>query len=244
MESVRRTRCALEGADHDAGRHRLSQHQRPLAAGAGPVRLHSPLQALRGRAQLLQRSADRPGDRAREYRETFTPGIEFERGKPETAELIKHINQTSPSGRSRSGPDETGITIKSISVSGTERIVHCAFDYARAQQPEEGHGRPQGEHLEVHRRTVPRGRRGRWPRNIRTSSSRTGSSTTCACSWCRSPSCMTCWCCRTCTATSSATWRPGWSAGWALRRGRTSGPRGRSSKPRTAVRRSTRGRTR
>ena len=56
MESIRRTRCALEGPDHHAGRHRLSQHQRPSAPGTGPVRLHPPLQVLPGRAQLLQRA--------------------------------------------------------------------------------------------------------------------------------------------------------------------------------------------
>ncbi len=93
----------------------------------------------------------------RENTESLYAGIEFERGKPETAELIDFINEQAKSGKVKTGRDETGITIKSISVSATERIVRCAFDYARKQRPQEGHRRPQGQHPEVHRRPVPRG---------------------------------------------------------------------------------------
>jgi isocitrate dehydrogenase (NAD+) len=68
----------------------------------------------------------------RENTEDLYAGIEFERGKPEVAKLIDFINQISPERRVKTGPQETGISIKPISVSGTERIVRCAFDYARA----------------------------------------------------------------------------------------------------------------
>ena len=67
----------------------------------------------------------------RENTEDLYAGIEFERGKPETAELIKFINEKSTGSKIKTGPQETGISIKPISVSGTERIVQCAFDYAR-----------------------------------------------------------------------------------------------------------------
>ena len=67
----------------------------------------------------------------RENTESLYAGIEFERGKPETAELIDYINGHSQGGKVKTDRDETGITIKSISVSATERIVRCAFDYAR-----------------------------------------------------------------------------------------------------------------
>jgi isocitrate dehydrogenase (NAD+) len=67
----------------------------------------------------------------RENTEDLYAGIEFERGKPETAKLIEFINQISPDRKVKTGPQETGISIKPISVSGTERIVRCAFDYAR-----------------------------------------------------------------------------------------------------------------
>ena len=113
------------------------------------------------------------------------------------------------------------------------------------QRPAQGHGRPQGQHHEAVRRPVPRelpDGRGRVRRAG--SSSRTASSTTCACSSSRSPSCTTCSSCRTSTATSSATLRPGWSAGSASRRAPTSAPRRPSSSRSTARRPSTPGSTR
>jgi isocitrate dehydrogenase (NAD+) len=67
----------------------------------------------------------------RENTEDLYAGTEFERGKPETAELIKFINEKSKSGKIKTGADETGVSIKPISVSGSERIFKCAFDYAR-----------------------------------------------------------------------------------------------------------------
>ncbi len=64
----------------------------------------------------------------RENTEDLYAGIEFEMGKPETAEIIDLIS-------ARTGkpirPD-SGISIKPISVSATERIVRYAFNYAIA----------------------------------------------------------------------------------------------------------------
>src|SRR5690606_19529655 len=67
----------------------------------------------------------------RENTEDLYAGVEFEAGKPETAQLIDFVNQLSSDRKIKTGGDETGISIKPISVSGTERIVRCAFDYAR-----------------------------------------------------------------------------------------------------------------
>jgi len=67
----------------------------------------------------------------RENVEDLYAGIEFEKGKPETSELIEFINKISPDRRVKTPASETGISIKPISVTGTERIVKCAFDYAR-----------------------------------------------------------------------------------------------------------------
>lgn len=67
----------------------------------------------------------------RENTESEYAGIEFERGKPETAEIIQEINRRQGGRGIKSGLDETGVTIKSISVSASERIARCAFDYAR-----------------------------------------------------------------------------------------------------------------
>jgi isocitrate dehydrogenase (NAD+) len=66
----------------------------------------------------------------RENTEDLYAGIEFECGRPNTAELLDCINRLSTDGRVKSGRDETGVSIKSISVSATERIVRYAFGYA------------------------------------------------------------------------------------------------------------------
>jgi len=63
----------------------------------------------------------------RENTEDLYAGIEFEKGKGDTLELIDWLNQHS---RRKIGPD-AGISIKPISVAGTDRIVRFAFDYAR-----------------------------------------------------------------------------------------------------------------
>ena len=55
-----------QGADHDTGRLGVSVDQRPAPQGARPVRVHPPLQAVRGRALALRRGRHR--DRAREHR--------------------------------------------------------------------------------------------------------------------------------------------------------------------------------
>ena len=63
----------------------------------------------------------------RENTEDLYAGIEFQKGKDETAELIDWLNKHS----SRKITADSGISIKPISVKGTERIVRFAFDYAR-----------------------------------------------------------------------------------------------------------------
>jgi isocitrate dehydrogenase (NAD+) len=63
----------------------------------------------------------------RENMEDLYAGIEFEQGQPETRKLIDFIADLSGK-RIR---EDSGISIKPISVSGTQRIVHYAFEYAR-----------------------------------------------------------------------------------------------------------------
>ena len=62
----------------------------------------------------------------RENTEDVYAGIEFERGKPETAEIIGEIESRA---NVRIRPD-SGLSIKPISVTGSKRIVEFAFDYA------------------------------------------------------------------------------------------------------------------
>src|SRR5438309_1402969 len=63
----------------------------------------------------------------RENHEDLYAGIEFEQGTPEALKLIDFIaDQTGKRIR-----EDSGISIKPISVGGTQRIVRYAFDYAR-----------------------------------------------------------------------------------------------------------------
>jgi isocitrate dehydrogenase (NAD+) len=63
----------------------------------------------------------------RENTESLYFGCEFQQGKPETAELIADIKRLN----GKTIRPDSGITIKAISIFGTERIVKYAFDYAR-----------------------------------------------------------------------------------------------------------------
>ena len=63
----------------------------------------------------------------RENTEDLYAGIEFQKGQDDTAEIINWINKHS----SRKITNDSGISIKPISVQATERIVRFAFDYAR-----------------------------------------------------------------------------------------------------------------
>ncbi|MDO4568928.1 MAG: isocitrate/isopropylmalate dehydrogenase family protein [Planctomycetia bacterium] len=66
----------------------------------------------------------------RENTEDLYAGIEFERGTEACKNLYRYIQEISPK-KIKSGEDETGISIKPISVSGTERIIRYSFEYAR-----------------------------------------------------------------------------------------------------------------
>lgn len=63
----------------------------------------------------------------RENTEDLYAGIEFQKGKDDTAEIISWINKHCE----RRIASDSGISIKPISVKATKRIVRFAFDYAR-----------------------------------------------------------------------------------------------------------------
>ena len=63
----------------------------------------------------------------RENTEDLYAGVEFEKGTTEASELIKFIN----SKRGDVIKDDSGLSIKMITESGTRRIVKYAFEYAR-----------------------------------------------------------------------------------------------------------------
>jgi isocitrate dehydrogenase (NAD+) len=63
----------------------------------------------------------------RENTEDLYAGVEFEKGKPDTREVIQFIN-----GKAGNViKSDSGLSIKMITEAGTQRIVKYAFDYAR-----------------------------------------------------------------------------------------------------------------
>src|SRR6266508_3685674 len=64
----------------------------------------------------------------RENHEDLYAGIEFEQGSPEAKQVIEFLNSLQP----RRIRDDSGLSIKPISITGTRRIARFAFDYARA----------------------------------------------------------------------------------------------------------------
>lgn len=130
LDSVRRTKCALK-----------APITTPVGTGFRSINVY--LRQALGLYACVRPCKYYPGVRSlyadsgldlvlvRENTEDLYAGVEFERGKPKTAELIEAINRLSPDRQIKSGIEETGVSIKPISVSGTERIVRYAFQYAR-----------------------------------------------------------------------------------------------------------------
>jgi len=130
MESIGRTRCALK-----------APITTPVGKGFRSINVH--LRQELGLFACIRPCKYYPGVRTffsdhdvdlvivRENTEDLYAGVEFEAGKPETAELIDYVNRVATDKKIRSGREETGVSIKPISISGTERIVRCAFEYAR-----------------------------------------------------------------------------------------------------------------
>jgi len=130
IESIRRTRCALK-----------APITTPVGTGFRSINVY--LRQELGLYACIRPCKQYPGVRSyfsdvpvdivivRENTEDLYAGVEFEAGKPETSQLIDFINGISDRKIKTTG-DVTGVSIKPISVPGTERIVRCAFEYARA----------------------------------------------------------------------------------------------------------------
>ena len=160
LESIRRQQGRPQGADHHAGRHGLPQRQRRSAQGARPLRLRAPVQELRGRAHALQ--GHRPRHRPREHRGPVRRHRVRE-GQPENAEADAKIIERARRGRKIRA--DSGISIKPISRHGHAAHRPVRLRVRAEERPQEGHGRPQGEHHEVHRRPVPRASPPRSPKD-------------------------------------------------------------------------------
>jgi isocitrate dehydrogenase (NAD+) len=124
LESIRRNRVAIKGPITT-----------PVGTGFRSVNV-----ALRQELDLfccLRPCKWYPGVRSRyenvdliicrENHEDLYAGIEFEQGQPETRKLIDFLSEIS----GRTIREDSGISIKPISVTGTKRIVTFAFEHAR-----------------------------------------------------------------------------------------------------------------
>jgi isocitrate dehydrogenase (NAD+) len=131
LESIRRTKTCLK-----------APITTPVNPPKGVVNFRSVNVALRKEFDLyacVRPCKSYPGVRSRysgidlvvfrENTEDLYAGIEFQQGEPATQKLIAAILEAAgPKAKIR--PD-SGISIKPISISGTERIVKAAFDYAK-----------------------------------------------------------------------------------------------------------------
>ncbi|MFO7901749.1 MAG: isocitrate/isopropylmalate dehydrogenase family protein [Pirellulaceae bacterium] len=130
LESVRRTQCALK-----------APITTPVGTGFRSVNVY--LRQELGLFACIRPCKYYPGVRSffseagvdlvvvRENTEDLYAGVEFEAGKPETDQLINFVNSLPADRKIQTAGSETGVSIKPISVSGSDRIVRCAFDYAR-----------------------------------------------------------------------------------------------------------------
>jgi isocitrate dehydrogenase (NAD+) len=131
IASIRRTRCALK-----------APITTPVGTGFRSINVY--LRQELGLYACIRPCKYYPGVRTffsscpidlvivRENTEDLYAGVEFEAGKPETKQLIDFINGLPSDRKIKTKAEETGVSIKPISVTGTRRIVKCAFDYARA----------------------------------------------------------------------------------------------------------------
>lgn len=129
MESVKRTRCALK-----------APITTPVGTGFRSINVY--LRQVLGLYACVRPCKYYPGVRSffekvpvdivimRENTEDLYAGIEFEKGTEKCGQLFDFINEISEKPII-SGRDETGISIKPISVSGTERIIRYSFEYAK-----------------------------------------------------------------------------------------------------------------
>jgi isocitrate dehydrogenase (NAD+) len=130
LQSVRRTKCALKApitTPVGTGFRSINVYLRQelgLYACVRPCKYYAGVRTFYSQV---------PVDLVlfRENTEDLYAGIEFEKGGAKTAELIESINSLASGKKILTGADETGISIKPISVSGTEQIVKAAFEYAR-----------------------------------------------------------------------------------------------------------------
>lgn len=124
VESVRKNKVALKApitTPVGTGFRSINVHLRQT------LDLYTCLRPCKSYEGVRSRYSDIDLVVVRENTEDLYAGIEFEKGKDDTAELIEWLNKHTD----RKIGDDAGVSIKPISVKATERIVRFAFDFAR-----------------------------------------------------------------------------------------------------------------
>ena len=124
LESVRKNKVALKGPITTPIGSGFRSVNVALRQALDLFALVRPVKAYKGARNLRD---DLDFVIVRENTEDIYAGLEFERGTPDCDHLIEEISGLL---KKKIRPD-SGLSIKPISVSGTQRIVEYAFDYAR-----------------------------------------------------------------------------------------------------------------
>src|ERR1700724_325009 len=123
LESIRRTKVALKGPVGTPIGTGFRSVNVALRQELDLYALVRPVKAYKGARNLRD---DLDFVIVRENTEDIYAGIEFELGTPDCEPLIKGISALA---KKKIRPD-SGLSIKPISISGSDRIVQFAFDYA------------------------------------------------------------------------------------------------------------------
>jgi isocitrate dehydrogenase (NAD+) len=124
LDSVRRSRTALKGpitTPVGSGFRSVNvalRQELDLFAAVRPARHYPGLPSRHPGVDLVT---------IRENTEDLYRGIEFERGTPETARLRAALLDLA----GYRVPDDAGVTVKPISITGTRRVVRYALEYAQ-----------------------------------------------------------------------------------------------------------------
>jgi isocitrate dehydrogenase (NAD+) len=124
LESVRKNKVALKGPITTPVGSGFRSVNVALRQALDLYALVRPVKAYKGARNLRD---DLDFIIVRENTEDIYAGIEFEQGTPDAAHLIEEISGLTKKKIRK----DSGLSIKPISISGSERIVQYAFDYAR-----------------------------------------------------------------------------------------------------------------
>ena len=124
LDSIRKNRVALKGPITTPVGSGFRSVNVALRQALDLYALVRPVKAYKGARNLRD---DLDFVIVRENTEDIYAGLEFEKGTPDAAHLIEEISGLL---KKKIRPD-SGLSIKPISVSGSERIVQFAFDHAR-----------------------------------------------------------------------------------------------------------------